>query len=110
MTKINLAAWAAVTKPFDDRHYCGRDITVADVKAAVQAAVTNAYEAGRHRGRAEVHRDECALCNGQPESCDAGSCLIGAELAGKSPEQLRAIAETQWRRTWAPTPDKGNKP
>lgn len=56
MTKINLAAWAAVIKPFDDRHYCGRDITVADVKAAVQAAIAEAREAGRRRGRAEVHR------------------------------------------------------
>lgn len=106
MTKIDLAAWAAVIKPFDDRHYCGRDITVADVKAAVRAAITEAREAGRRRGRAEVHRDECVLCNGQPESCDVRSCLIGAELAGKSPEQLRAIAEIQWRRTWASETDK----
>lgn len=110
MTKINLAAWAAVIKPFDDRHYCGRDITVADVKAAVQAAIAEAREAGRRRGRAEVHRDECVLCNGQPESCDVASCLIGAELAGKSPEQLWAIAETQWRWVRAPEPDRGDEP
>lgn len=89
-------------------------ISEADAIAALEragylmAGIKSARE--RRRGRAEVHRDECVLCNGQPESCDVASCLIGAELAGKSPEQLWAIAETQWRWVRAPEPDRGDEP
>lgn len=35
MTAVDLHAWSAAVGPFDDRHYCGKDVTVADVKRAV---------------------------------------------------------------------------
>jgi hypothetical protein len=36
MTEIELKAWAETRGDFDNRRYCGKDITVADVKAAVR--------------------------------------------------------------------------
>ena len=35
--QVDLHAWSAAVGPFDDRHYCGKDVTVADVKRAVTA-------------------------------------------------------------------------
>lgn len=57
---------------------------VADRERAVERAVVLALATARH--------SECALCNGQSESCDPESCITGAMIAGKSHSELLTIA------------------
>lgn len=67
-----------------------RDREAADT--TLRAAIAKHTNSAVERARAQMAREECVACSGQPESCNAASCITGAVLAGASPEQLHAIA------------------
>ncbi len=53
MTLVDLDVWSKTIGPFDDRHYCGKDLTVADVKRAV-ATLSQRVESATTRLRAAI--------------------------------------------------------
>lgn len=74
MTPEELVAWSARIGPFDDRHYCGKDLTVAEVKRAVatMVAATRAAPSPASRRCSCTHEAGDSRCDAHPTCSECG--------------------------------------
>lgn len=83
MSDVDLTAWSAAIGAHDDRHWCGKDISVTDVKRAVARLTAELSRVHEHvRAGADALR-----------SCGAQNQEIGLRLDAAAEEIARLTAE-----------------